>query len=316
MRVSLINTKRVPKIFVCRKAMNKMKEYIRQVDKEVGWLGTVVRENGNYIVEDVYLFKQEVHSTTTEITVEGLNEFAMDLLQQEDGFDIWNKMKMWGHSHVNMSTSPSAQDNEQMKVFQDGNDDFFIRLIANKKGIFTFDIYDYMLGISYGDVDYGILENVQDINRINTLKQQINELTNELNALQSISIEEQESITSEIKEKVKTKTYANYAGNKYTGVNAYTNYDDYNDWWSNNYYGKKETNSSGKKVTAQEIFSQMSEDEIFNAMTILDSQATLEDVTSYELSYKELIELEELIEIYCNQNEDRYVQWQLTEMGY
>lgn len=315
MKVSLINTKRVPKIFVCRKAMNKMKEYIRQVDKEVGWLGTVVRDNGNYIIEDVYLFKQEVHSTTTEITVDGLNEFAMDLLQQEDGFEIWNKMKMWGHSHVNMSTSPSAQDNEQMKVFQEGNDDFFIRLITNKQGIFTFDIYDFILGISYENVGHSILENVQDINRINALKQQINTLTNELNTLQGISVEEQELIASEIKEKVKIKNYVNYAGNKYTGVGGYTNYNDYNNWWEDNYYNKKQKNS-GKKVTAQEVFSQMSEDDIFNAMSILDSEATLEGAIENEMSYQELIDLEELIEIYCNQHEDKYVQWQLTEMGY
>ena len=66
---------------------------------EVGWLGTVYynSEHNYYFVSDVFLFDQEVHGTTTEITPEGLADFATELLQREDGMEIWNNMKLWGH---------------------------------------------------------------------------------------------------------------------------------------------------------------------------------------------------------------------------
>ena len=107
-----------PKIFINVNAMNKMKEYIRQSSLEIGWLGTCEKlDNSSYYIGDVFLFKQEVHATTTEITTEGLSEFAMELLSTNDGIEIWNNMKVWGHSHVNMGTSPSSQDDKQIEVF-------------------------------------------------------------------------------------------------------------------------------------------------------------------------------------------------------
>ena len=82
-----------PKVYIDIKAMNKMKEYVRQSSLEIGWLGTARRFSNQIFIDDVFLFKQEVHSTTTEITTEGLNEFAMELLSQEDGINIWNNFR-------------------------------------------------------------------------------------------------------------------------------------------------------------------------------------------------------------------------------
>ena len=59
-----------------------------------------------------------------------------------------------GHSHVNMSTSPSGQDDKQMEVFADSNDDFFIRIITNKQGNLRLDIYDFESGIIYEQLKY------------------------------------------------------------------------------------------------------------------------------------------------------------------
>ena len=139
----------MPELYIYNDAMNKMEEYIRQSDLEIGWLGCATKEDGNYYIEDVFLFKQEVHSTTTEITTEGLNEFAMDLLYEENGVEIWNNMKVWGHSHVNMPTSPSGQDDKQIEVFAENAEDFFIRIIANKSGDFRIDLYDFTTGVIY-----------------------------------------------------------------------------------------------------------------------------------------------------------------------
>ena len=141
-----------PVIIIEKNALAKMKVYIDECADEIGWLGTATKEEGFYHITDVFLFEQEVHSTTTEITPEGLGDFGEKLLQQENGMEIWNSMKVWGHSHVNMSVSPSGQDNSQMEVFADNGHDFSIRIIGNKKGDMAVDLYDYETGVIYKNI--------------------------------------------------------------------------------------------------------------------------------------------------------------------
>ena len=129
-------------LYILPEARQKMEIYCDLSTGEIGWLGFVrdLGENG-FLIEDVALLKQEVHSTTTEITPEGLLEFWGNTTPEEQ-----EKIKLWGHSHVNMSPSPSGQDNSQMEYFKDGNP-WFIRLITNKKREYHIDIYDYANGI-------------------------------------------------------------------------------------------------------------------------------------------------------------------------
>lgn len=151
--VKMINN---PQVFISTKAYGKMSNIVRLSDKEIGWLGTATREGGFIYIDDVFLFEQEVNSVTCEITEEGLAKFAEELLKKEDGIEIWNKIKVWGHSHVDMSTGPSGQDDRQMEVFTDHND-WFIRIIANKKGELKIDLYDYTIGVSIHDINWEIL---------------------------------------------------------------------------------------------------------------------------------------------------------------
>src|SRR5690606_11009605 len=108
----------------------KMFIYVDECNDEIGWLGTAKIMEGNehniVFIDDVFLFDQEVHATTTEITPEGLTEFANELIEMGDkGIEIWNNIKVWGHSHVNLGVSPSGQDDKQMKTFRDGGHDWF-----------------------------------------------------------------------------------------------------------------------------------------------------------------------------------------------
>ena len=92
-----------PFLLISTDALNKMRLYVEQCEDEIGWLGTIDElENNTYHLTDVYLFKQQVHATTTEITSEGLTDFAEEILELPDGMDIWNSIRAWGHSHVNM----------------------------------------------------------------------------------------------------------------------------------------------------------------------------------------------------------------------
>lgn len=163
-------------VYILPDARAKMEMYCELCEKEIGWLGFVKKYPGTgYLITDVVLLKQEVHATTTEIDPQALLEFwgQTPVEQQAD-------IKLWGHSHVNMSPSPSGQDDSQMDYFKDGND-WFIRLITNKKGDMNITIYDYANGIEIHD------------DTLYTYNPKRAELRT--------------AIEAEIKEKVKEKTY-------------------------------------------------------------------------------------------------------------
>ena len=162
LKVELINGG-VPDIYVSPLANAKMQHYVDIVSDEVGWLGTVEElECGDYLIEDVFLFEQRVSGATTEITEDALADFAQEVLQQEDGMEIMNKLRFWGHSHVNMATMPSGQDNDQMDTFASSGHDFFIRGIFNKKGEVNFSIYDYAREVIFHHVDWQLYTEEND----------------------------------------------------------------------------------------------------------------------------------------------------------
>lgn len=179
-------------VYILPEARAKMEMYCELCAKEIGWLGFVKKYPGTgYLITDVVLLKQEVHATTTEIDPAALLDF-WGTVPPEQQADI----KLWGHSHVNMSPSPSGQDDSQMDYFKDGND-WFIRLITNKKGDMNITIYDYVNGVQITD----------DV----------------LHTFNPKRAELKAQIEAEIKEKVKEKTYTAPAKTT-TPYQAKTNY--------------------------------------------------------------------------------------------
>lgn len=167
---SVLYERVAPEIKVLPEAMYKMRYYIDKTDKEIGWLGYVNKVSDTlYIIEDVVLLKQKVHSATTEIDPGAIAELVTELCKTEEGKEKYNKLKMWGHSHVNMSTGASGQDDAQMNDF--ANDTYFIRLIGNKRGEWNVCLYDYENNILwsgltlsyYFDVDINDEELAADI---------------------------------------------------------------------------------------------------------------------------------------------------------
>lgn len=124
---------------------------------EVAFLGTVERTGRDFLVTDLFIPKQEVHAATCEITPEGLLELANNLTA-----DQFNKLRIWGHSHVDMGTSPSGQDQDQMKALAQNCNDFFIRVIANKKHEVTFDIFIYDQDILVSDAQWELVHGIDD----------------------------------------------------------------------------------------------------------------------------------------------------------
>jgi len=206
-------TNKIPTIIVSKQAIKKMKVYIDECDQEVGWLGTAHKHGNTYIIDDVMLFDQEVHSTTTEITPEGLSSFGEKILNTKNGIELWNSIKVWGHSHVNMSTFASHQDDEQMKVFSDSGHDFFIRIIGNKKDEMRIDLYEYTTGVIYHHIPWLIEKTEEEIkieNHIKALQEEIKALERDLNAYNTIEDSFKEAVKKEIEEKVKPKTVVTY----------------------------------------------------------------------------------------------------------
>lgn len=197
-------TGRPPVVAITTHALQQMRAYTEQCSDEIGWLGTVTyhpKENA-YLIHECRLFEQEVHSATTEITAEGLSSFGEELLQQDDGMEVWNNLKMWGHSHVNMGTTPSGQDDDQMETFQDN--DFFIRIITNKKGALRCDVYDFTTSIAYLDVAWFRHSTAEE----RQLQEQINALQDQLEHITEQDYPELEkAVTTEIKEKVSKIRY-------------------------------------------------------------------------------------------------------------
>lgn len=301
-----------PIVLININALNKMKEYIRQSNKEIGWLGTVVKENGMYNILDVYLFKQEVHETTTEITTDGLNEFAMEILSQEDGMEIWNNMKMWGHSHVNMSTSPSVQDDNQMDLFTQNANDFFIRIIANKKDEFRIDVWDYEKGVIYEKLNY-IIDYGKDAELIQELQMKIFKLQSIIDDKTNVKKEMIDEVAKEIKGKVKEKTFKTYP----TYNNSYGHKYGYNDYGYNAYdwNSKKNEIKSETKRNVSEIFEELSETDVFEMMYAIEYLNGIDAVIavsiSNQLTVRDIVELEDMVSEYCAIYRDKYEEYLL-----
>ena len=309
MNVKLME-KFAPKISININAMNKMKEYVRQSDLEIGWLGTSRRVGNVFYIDDVFLFRQEVHATTTEITTEGLNEFAMDLLYEENGVEIWNNMKVWGHSHVTMPTTPSGQDDKQIEVFAENAEDFFIRIIANKSGDFRIDLYDFTTGVIYEKLPYEISYGA-DTDIIESLYKKIAEIEEMICTRIDPSEELINSIKSEIGDKVTKKIYNTNKNNVSTSSSWWSDYTDYSRYGN---YSKKNEKENEKEEENKilEIFDALEPDEIFECMFYINSGTSLMDYLGVFLTQDEEIDLEILIESYCKDNENQY----LSYLGY
>lgn len=141
-------------------AYKKMKCYIDLCDKEVGWLATAYKEGNVIRIKDAFLFDQEVHATTCELTPGGIADFVTNLymtMDADEAMEISNNLTCWGHSHVNMSVTPSGQDDIQLRSFSTSGHDWFLRVIGNKRGEFEYTYIDYNSGIEIRDLDWSII---------------------------------------------------------------------------------------------------------------------------------------------------------------
>lgn len=201
-------------------AWQKMQTLIREFDKEVAWHGVAERceEKDTYLISDILVYPQEVTGST--VTTDQ-NEYEMWLMKQED--DVFNNIRMQGHSHVNMSTSPSSVDLNLYDgiLSQLDSDMFYIFMIYNKRGEKTVKLYDLRENILFETAD------------VTVAVKEVGDLTGFL---------------EEAKELVVTKTY-NYGAGARTYGNSYPGYPSYDGYSAQKKEEPKKENSSLGKTS-------------------------------------------------------------------
>lgn len=290
----------MPEIRIHVMAYNKIMEATNICDNEIALLGCVRKEYNSYIIYDVIIIEQEVHATTAEITEEGLSKLALELMEKENGIQMWNDIKMWYHSHVNMSINPSNQDDKQMDLFIQSHDDFFIRMIGNKKEELKIDLYNMENGIVYEDLPFKMEYDEDVYNKITSLNNQIKILRNKLEELIAIPQEIKDNIKNEIALKVKEKTYTS------NNVKVYNDYSGNGRWFRGN---KKNNVNRNIEKTAIEIFEESTDYEKYEMWEHIECGGTSCDLTRDEISLKESYILDDLIEQFVKENLNDYYMY-------
>lgn len=141
-------------VFFTELAWIKMQALIREFDKEVAWHGVAKRgedaSKDEYYITDILVYPQKV--TGAAVTTDQ-NRYQMWLYNHED--EVFNNIRMQGHSHVNMEVAPSGVDlSFYDRVLEQLEDNmFFIFMIWNKRGEKTIKIYDFNKNILFDTSD-------------------------------------------------------------------------------------------------------------------------------------------------------------------
>ena len=150
-----------PTIYFTREAWVKQCHLVDKCPMEVGWFALVDynEEFNSFTITELVIPCQEVTAAETDIGKEDLADAAIELI--EAGKDT-SKMYAWFHSHVNMTVSPSGQDEFQVEDFLEDLADqpevpAFIRGIQNKAGDLKLDVYYIQHGIAYQNVEFYVI---------------------------------------------------------------------------------------------------------------------------------------------------------------
>lgn len=169
-------------------AFAKMTMLVQNFTSEVAWHGVAYRdekEKNKFYITDILVYPQVVTGSTVNTDQDAYQTW---LYTHND--EVFNNIRMQGHSHVDFSTTPSGVDaTHQEKILSQIDDDmFYIFMIWNKKFERNIKIFDMANNTLYetADVDLYIGDDGCDLN----------------------------AFIKDAKELVKTKTYQ-YGGGQY-----------------------------------------------------------------------------------------------------
>ena len=126
-----------PKIHFTLAAQAKIDALVFSSDIEIGWHMLMYLDRGTYYVVDIILYPQ----LATAATVEGDDEhYAHWIASISD--EEFSMLRGQGHSHVNMSVKPSGVDINFYEKMLTVAKDYYLFMIANKRGETEFIFYD------------------------------------------------------------------------------------------------------------------------------------------------------------------------------
>jgi hypothetical protein len=124
--------------YITPEAKQRLDLYVKAAPGEISGLGRVIVVNNVIYIEDIYLLKQSSTGSSTDLNPEAMAEFIGELIAKDSAPE---EIKLWWHSHGNMSTFWSATDEETAGVFANG---WMLSLVVNKKNehLCRLDVYD------------------------------------------------------------------------------------------------------------------------------------------------------------------------------
>lgn len=146
---------RKAKILFTPIAWTKMIRLVMDFDKEVAWHGVARRgddpEKDEYIISDILVYPQKVTAAHVDMDPVEYAKWIMD----NDEDERFSSIRMQGHSHVRMGTTPSGTDIQHQEdiVNMLNDDDFYIFMIWNKYMASTNKIFDLQKNILFEDSD-------------------------------------------------------------------------------------------------------------------------------------------------------------------
>jgi hypothetical protein len=131
-------------------AYRKIMALVTGFNDEVGWHGTVLRSGDDYIIDDIYVYPQEVTGATVSTDQQDYNRWLFGL---DD--EVFDRLRMQGHSHARMGVSPSAVDTKHRQQLLDQLEPgmFYIFMVWNKSLAVHTLIYDMERNVLFEDDD-------------------------------------------------------------------------------------------------------------------------------------------------------------------
>lgn len=134
-------------------AWTKMSALVAQFDTEIQWHGLIRRlSDYEFEVYDIIVPPHEVSATTVVSDQAQYNQWLNELPD-----DIFSDLRFHGHSHVNMTVTPSGTDDKYRsdlvtqlpKPKSDDDDAFYVFMIMNKRHLWSAEIYDLKYNALY-----------------------------------------------------------------------------------------------------------------------------------------------------------------------
>lgn len=109
-------------------AWQKILAFVDNVDGEISGLGKVRVVDGDLIVPDVAIFRQEVSGAHSNIETKALAEFQAERVKAGESMKEW---VLWWHSHANMGVFFSGTDTNTIEKSTEFP--FLVSLVTNKR---------------------------------------------------------------------------------------------------------------------------------------------------------------------------------------